>query len=229
MSMVSNIVIPVAVAVVSGAGGSVITAYGTQAKDRREARGLARERLTKAEDAVALTGKLAAGDLALLESSAFTAGIPAYLVEAYKDARQLAERERLELDKAVNAVQSGNDQAAGLLQQARTRRDDADRAASLVSALLLRSLWHPWLAPLTSHHQCRQLRLVLADLDQVSASTKLETRSQRQSFIKQHVRSYRSVRRDQKRKEREAKRLPSGDTHEVGEKGQISAGEGAPG
>jgi hypothetical protein len=59
MSTVSSVVIPVAVAVVSGAAGSLIITYGTQAKDRRDARGKARESLTKAEEVVALTGTLA--------------------------------------------------------------------------------------------------------------------------------------------------------------------------
>jgi hypothetical protein len=207
MSTVSTIVIPVAVAVVSGGLGSVITTYGTQAKDRRDARGAARESFTKAEDMVALTGALAPGELATLEASAFTAEIPDYLVEAYKDAQKLAEKGRRDLKEAQAALLNDiNEQTKELVQQARTRSSDADLAATLVSALLLRSLWHPLLARPTRHYQCRQLCLVLTDLDYVSAGQKLGTRRERQSFVNEHVHHYRGIKREERHKEKAAKR-----------------------
>jgi hypothetical protein len=231
MSTVSSIVIPVAVAVVSGGFGSIITTYGTQAKDRRDARGIARENFTKAEDTVTLTGTLALDELASLESSAFTAEIPSYLVEAYKDARRLAEKERRDLKEAQDALlEDMNEQAKDRVQQAKTRSSSADLAASMVSALLLRSLWHPLLARPTRHHQCRQLCLVLADLDHVSADQKLGTRRERQLFVQEHVDHYRRLKRDERHKERESKRsLPSGQVKLDGSSPQVPVDEGARG
>jgi hypothetical protein len=229
MSTISTIVIPVAVAIVSGVGGSAITTYGAQTKDRRDARGKARESFTKAEDVVALTGTLAPSELAGLESSAFTAGIPSYLIQTYEDARHLATKMREELKAAEAAFLKDvkNEEAVNQFQQAKTRSSDADFAASLVSELLLRSLWHPWLAWFTWYQRCRRLHLVLADLDRVSASRELETRRDGQSFVKKHVQNYRSVERERRRKEREAKASLRPGQLDLGKSPQVSVGEGA--
>lgn len=230
MSTVSSIVIPVAVAVVSGGLGSIITTYGTQAKDRRDARGIARESFTKAEDTVVLTGTLGLDELARLEASAFTAEIPSYLVEAYRDARKLAEKERRDLKEARDVlVKDMNEQTRDRVQKAEARSSGADLAAILVSALLLRSLWHPLLARLTRHHQCRQLCLVLADLDHEYADQELGTRRERKSFVQDHVRNYRDAKRDERRKEKEAKRSLHSGQPELDGSPKVEASEGAGG
>jgi hypothetical protein len=231
MSTMSTIVIPVVVAVISGAGGSAITTYGAQTKDRRDARGEARKSFTKAEDVVAQTEALALprDELAGLESSAFTAGIPSYLIQTYKDARDLATKMRKELKAAEAAVLGDvkNEDAAKKLEEAKARSSSADLAANLVSALLLHSLWHPWLAWFTRYQQCHRLRLVLADLDRVSANRELETRRDRKVFVKEHVKNYHTVEREKRRKEKEAKVSLSSVRLDLSEPSRVLADEGA--
>lgn len=128
---------------------------------------------------------------------------------------------RNKLDQAPTNAQVLDDH-----KQAKMRSSGADLAARLVSALLLRSLWHPVLARLTRHHRCHRLCLVLADLDPESASKKLKTRRDRQVFVKEHVQSYRRAERLSKR---EAKASVTSGPPDLDEPAQVSAGRDASG
>src|SRR5262249_479056 len=133
----------------AGAAGAIITTYGTQSRDRRNARAEVRARLNHVAR-LAVNRETPHDQLRSafreVEDAAFIAAVPQLVVDVYRDAREggvgVSEaRERHEADGAIDTV--------------------VTVCAGLARGLFIRVLWHPWLMLPVQRMRARQIRKLL--------------------------------------------------------------------
>jgi hypothetical protein len=141
-------------ALVSGVLGSIVTTYGTQARERRAARTEVRTKLQLAEqlarhaDSAEDREQLVVA-LDHLEGAALTAALPHYLIRFYREMRLLV-------------YETGGIAAPGGTYDPRSARVISIRLANSTAALVVRAIWHPWLSGLTRRWRMRRLRQILS-------------------------------------------------------------------
>jgi hypothetical protein len=132
-----------------------VTAYSTQAKERRAARGEVRTCLRRVEQLARHVdtshpdyhGRLVAA-LDDLEDAMLIAGLPYYLAEFYADVRRIA--------YAVNVTEPPEERHAP-----RSHWLVSARVAHQATVLLARVIWHPWLTAPTRRWRVRHLKRTL--------------------------------------------------------------------
>lgn len=144
----------VTAAVASGILGSIVTVYGTQAKERRAARTEVRryfqrvEQLARHREPSQQYYAILVASLDDLEGAMLAAGMPRHLAEFYRRIQLLAYATHFttppeDLDKPT----------AHWLIAARVAHRTAD--------LLADTIWHPWLSTPTRRLRMRKLQLIL--------------------------------------------------------------------
>jgi hypothetical protein len=149
-----NWVLVLLAALGSGALGSVVTTYGTQARERRAARGEARSCLLRVEQLARRTdtsqdyhGRLLAV-LDDLEGAMLIAALPQYLATFYRDVRLLS--------YATQATEPPEER-----RKPRSHWVVSSRVAHQTALLLARSIWYPWLSAPTRRWRIHRLRRTL--------------------------------------------------------------------
>jgi hypothetical protein len=136
-----------------GAVGSVVTTYGAQTRERRQARAEARGAVKIAEKAVSIEDdeelEAALEDLA---TKAMLAGLPRFLVDLYSESKRSyiwgLRQGRKETDK--------ENMDAWL-----TTAMDCRRVADETARLFVDATWHPWLGFVYRRYRARKLRFML--------------------------------------------------------------------
>ena len=146
-----NWVLVIAPAVASGALGSIVTTYGSQARERREARAKVRACLLQAEW-LALSpepdpDKLRAA-LDEVEVTMLTASVPYYVILFYRAARKWA-------NSAYMDKSGGEEYKPTALWVV------SARIAEAATSLALQVIWHPWLTAPTRRWRVRRLRAIV--------------------------------------------------------------------
>jgi hypothetical protein len=136
----------------SGVIGAAVTTYGSQARERRTARGEVRACLQRVEQLARRIDTTAQGyhpqltaALDDLQGAMLAAGMPYYLAAFYTDVRLLA--------YAANVTETP--------EQRRLPRSHslvAGRVAHQTAVLLARGIWHPWLSAPTRKWRIRKLQ-----------------------------------------------------------------------
>jgi hypothetical protein len=130
----------------AGVDGSVITTYGSQARERRDAR---KEALSRMADADRVAGQTSSDRKALLDAgravgmAAILAVVPMYVVDTYLVACQLARDDRLKW--APQRVSPQDPASVGI------------HIYGEASALLIKVLWHPFIT--LPSRRCRSWRV----------------------------------------------------------------------
>jgi hypothetical protein len=165
------VVIP---ALASGILGSIVTTYGTQARERRAARTAVRTQLQLTEQlgrrpySPEGRDRLAAA-LEQMEDAALMAALPHYLISFYS-------RMRLRAYETIPTATPGG------TYDPRSRRVVSLRLASSTAVLMVQALWHPWLSRLTRNWRMRRLRHILRNVMPDEADKLLGERSERRTW-----------------------------------------------
>jgi hypothetical protein len=137
----------------SGVLGSVITTYGSQARERRDARKEALARLAEADRAAAQASNDRAAILdagRAVGTAALLAGVPMYIVDTYLLAYDAARSDRLKWAPA--RVTDQDPQSVGI----HVYRE----ATELITSVL----WHPWITLPLRRYRSRRIRRFLANV-----------------------------------------------------------------
>jgi hypothetical protein len=125
-----------------GAGviGSVVTLFGSQTRERRQARAAARKAITRAEKA-ALHGTHEEFDAALedLETAAMLAAFPRFLTDLYRKGREV-QREAEKMSRENKSDEKTIEASEWL-----TRSKSAEQVATEAVRLFVSATWHPGL------------------------------------------------------------------------------------
>jgi len=172
-----NWVLVILAALGSGALGSVVTAYGPQARERRAARGEARACAVRVEQfarhantSPGYHAQLVAA-LDALDSAMLMAGLPQYLARFYAEVRLLA-------------------YATQFSEPPEERRKPGShwivstRVAHQTAGVLDRAIWRPWLSAPTRRWRIRRLRRTLDAGMPARASMQRSVRSNLRSWEK---------------------------------------------
>ena len=149
-----------------GVIGSVVTLFGSQTRERRQARAEARKAITRAEK-VALHGPEEEFEPALedLETTAMLAAFPRFLTDLYRKGRedhlyyahQQKEAERM-------SKNNKSDEKSIQPSEWLARSTSAGRIATEAARLFVNATWHPWAGALHRWYRARKLRQVLNGL-----------------------------------------------------------------
>jgi len=137
----------------SGVLGSVITTYGSQARERHDARKEALARLAEADRAA---GQASNDRAAILDAgrtvgtAALLAGVPMYIVDTYLLAYDAVRSDRLKW--APTRVTDQDPQTVGIY----VYREATE--------LITRVLWHPWVTLPIRRHRSRHIRRFLGNV-----------------------------------------------------------------
>ena len=137
----------------SGVLGSVITTYGSQARERRDARKEALARLAEADRAA---GQASNDRAAILDAgravgtAALLAGVPMYIVDTYLLAYEAVRSDRLKWAPA--RVTDQDPQSVGI------------HVYREATGLITKVLWHPWITLPVRRYRSRHIRRFLADV-----------------------------------------------------------------
>jgi hypothetical protein len=138
----------------AGATGAAISTYGTQTRERRQARAAAREALRNVEDLTPSpdTREQLAAALDALDTSAMLAGLPRKVMALHREARLRS------CWYPDIPYPSDSPEADRYETTQRTSRRVAHQAAEL----LVHATWHPWATAPWRWYRARRLALLLA-------------------------------------------------------------------
>jgi hypothetical protein len=186
MTSIGTLAATIGVAFLSGVGASLITAYATQARERRDARAHARDAIRRAEN-VARTlrpdHQAITGALDDLEIRAMIARLPRALVDLYREARIRR--------WAKWATTPPGDDAPLRDPEAVMCNAVGHQAAKL----LVTAAWHPWRAAPWCWYRTRRLQRVLDAGMPVRAQLDRDGRAALRHRERQVVRNRRKARR----------------------------------
>lgn len=163
-----------------GVVGSVITTYGTQTRQRREARSAAREAIRYAEDLFLHQPEHRdiTAALARLENSAMLVGLPRRLTELHREARM-----RFWVIRTVPVT--GDPEA---ISQHQSEGLVSGRVSAQAAKLLVGATWHPWAGAIYRWHRTRKLAQLLDAGMPVRAQLDRERRSDLRKWERDTIR-----------------------------------------
>jgi len=179
-----------------GVVGSIVATYGSQTRERRQARAEAREAIKRAEKA-AVHGTYEDFDAALedLETRAMLAGLPRFVMNLYRKARtaqryyhRCYEEAEKEIEENASKRNKADMWLAGSI--------GAARIAVQTTRLLVNATWHPWYGAPLRWYQARKLDLMLEGNGPFSAPANPESRSIARNCKRELIRRGKRIRRE---------------------------------